>query len=345
VTPHVDLRGSARLLADHRQRLIAVAIATAVLLGGYLARPERPAVAQLEERPAPLLQQVVEQRESQSFYRALQDSAASVVQHTVRVVAAARPPASWSDWEPASVDVATTRHGIVIGARELLAEGSGLQAGDPVTVTAGDGQLVTGRVEAVYRERRLARIGVDVDRALPVPRVAARPRPGDAVVGVAPGIGGPIVAPLFIAAADEDGLTTTTPLDRFPGMGIFTEARELVGIVGYAGGQPRVLPIEAATTEPPPPPAPPPSFGVSLRVEHAAEDGDRVVVAALAPGGVAARMGLRPGDRLLTSAGEPIRSIAEARAVLQQAARERRLRIARGPRVLTLRVPPLETAA
>ena len=127
-------------------------------------------------------------------------------------------------------------------------------------------------------------------------------------------------------------------------MAIFNDARALVGIVAYAEGEARVLPLHVATTEPPPTPTPAPSFGISLRVDRTGEDGDRVVVAALAPDGVAARTGLRSGDRLLARAGEPIRSIPEAQALLQQAANDRRLRIARGRRVLTLRVPPLETS-
>ena len=343
MTPHVDLRGSVRLLASHRQRVLAVVVAAATLVGGYLARPPRPVVAQIEERPAPLLQQVVAQREAQSFYRTLQESAARTVQYTVRVVAAARPPEAWSDWEPAGAPGATTRHGVIIAPRELLAEGSALQVGDPVTVTIGDGQLVTGRVTALYPQRRLARIQADVADSLPVPPRAVSPRPGDAVVGVAPGNGGPIVAPLFIAATDDEGLATTTPLDRFPGMAIFNDTRELVGVVGQAGGELRILPLEHASTEPPPAPPPAPNFGISLRVDRTGEEGGRVVVAALAPGGPAARTGLRPGDRLLTSGGEPIRTIAEAQVALHQATLDRRLRILRERRVLTLRVAPVET--
>jgi hypothetical protein len=333
-----------RRLAINAQRVLAVVVATAILVAGYLARPPRPVVTQIDERPAPLLQQVVAQREAQSFYHTLQESAARSVQYTVRVVAAARPPEVWSDWEPASSRPAITRHGVVIGPRELLAEGSSLQVGDPVTVTIGDGQLVTGRITTLYPERRLARVSADVVGSLPVPPRAVSPRPGDAVVGVAPGNGGPIVAPLFIAAADDEGLATTTPLDRFPGMAIFNDARELVGVVGQAGGEFRILPLEHATTEPPPAPRPAPHFGISLRVDRTGEEGGRVVVAALAPEGPAARSGLRPGDRLLASGGEPIRTIAEAHAALHQAAVDRRMRILRGRRVLTLRVAPVETA-
>ena len=343
MTLEAELRGAARLLATHRQRLAAVAISAAILGGGYLARPERSTVAQIEERPAPLLQQVVAQRESQAFYRTLQDSAVRSAQYTVRVVAAARPPDSWSDWEPSSPDVVTTRFGVIVGARELMAEGSGLQPGDVVTATTGAGQLVTGRVAAILRERRLARIAVEVERPLPAPPPAARPRPGDAVVGVAPGAGGLIVAPLFVATATDDGLTTTTPLDRFAGAAIFNDARELVGIVARASGEWRVLPLEHAIVEPPVPAPPPQRFGVSLRVDPTA-DGDRILVAALAPDGLATRSGLRAADQLLTRAGEPVRSIPEARAVLQEAALDGTLRIVRGRRALRLRVPPVEAA-
>jgi S1-C subfamily serine protease len=82
---------------------------------------------------------------------------------------------------------------------------------------------------------------------------------------------------------------------------------------------------------------------VSLRVDRT-DGGETVVVSAVAPGSAAERSGLRAGDRLLTASSEDVPSIDAARALLEQARAEGRLRVRRDARVRTLRVPAPEAA-
>ena len=331
-----------RVLASTRHRLLAAVAAATLLVVGYAARPEERVAARAEQAPAPLLREVVEQRAPQSVFRALQRVGRESLPFVARVEAPPRPLESWSDVAArASRRPPQERYGVIVGPEEILADGTGLVLGDAVTLMVGDGRLFGGTVTAHFRERALALITVDTPSPLAVPDAAAAVAPGDAVVAAGPGEQGHVVAPLFVAAVTRSGILAATPLEAFRGMGVFDEAGAVAGIIGLAAEGLRILPIEEALEPLPFREPPPPALGVSLTLTDTAT-GDRAVeITEVAPGGMAARLGLRQGDVLLAEEGGPVRTVEAALSMLNESELPgRRLRVLRGSRTITLRRAP-----
>jgi S1-C subfamily serine protease len=332
---------AARWLASGRHRVIAVVLALLLLATGFVSRPQVPIAAPVEETPAPLLKQVVVQRTPPTILRTLQNTAATARRFAAQIVAETRSPVSWSDWEAVAEPAPAERHGVIVGPAEVLAAGAGLSEGERVMVTLGEGRRFDGIVAESYPHRQLALISVEGVEPLQAPARASGVMPGDAVVAVARTANSAVVAPLFVAAVSEDEVVITTPLDRFRGMSVFNGAGDLVGVVALAGGDVKVIPIDAAMRPGAPEPEPSPSLGISVQLKPPAGDAEAAAatVTGVAPGGIATRGDVRTGDELRDAQDQPVRSIEQARAVLEQAFQDGALRVRRGRRTLTLTLP------
>ena len=331
------------LLASPRVRVAVAAAALLVLVAGYLLRPEidLPPPPAAESLPAPILRQTVAAQEVASLFDTARATALASLRFTARLSAPAATD-RWSDWEgPPALD--RERYGVVLTERHLLGEAADVAPGVPVQVHLGDNRNTTGRVVRRLPGSALAIVELDTNEALAVPPAAVPADVTEIVMAVAPGPGGPIVAPLFVAGIDGGSTLVTGADPRYRGMGVFAPTGGLVGVLSDSPDGLRVrttadLLSEQARIAPQP-------VGVSL-----ARDGDgdtagesQVVVSAVAPGSRAAAAGLRPRDVLLDVDGTPVVTVAAAASALQAGAD--RIRVRRNRRVLSLALPPAGTAA
>jgi S1-C subfamily serine protease len=324
-------------------RLTVGLAAAAVLAAGWLLKPAGPSRRPPDDVPAPILQEVVQQREADTVFRRMRGAAPRAARFAVHIEAPPPPMRAWSDWEPVPAARARgERYGVVIGAREVLGDAGDLDAGTTVRLTTGDGRTFDARVGTRFADRGLAILELSGDAALETPARATDLSAGTAVFAAArPPSGAAIVAPMFLAAVREDELVTTSALDRFRGVPVFTADGETIGIVTGEGGPARLLRFEAALRPPPPPePAAPNPFGLSLSETAGPGDaGPLVTVTAVQPQGPAERAGVRSGDVLVQIGGEPVTGLAGAVSALERAEPGALvLRARRGTRVRTFRI-------
>lgn len=251
-------------LAPVKRRALVGAAAAVILIVGTLLKPAVPAAPPPDETPAPMLQQVVQQREAESIFRRMRAAWPQVARFTARVRPV--PPDDLFEIGPADPAYTSDRFGVVVGARRILADLPGLEESAVAHVTLGDGRAFEARVVTRYPERSLALLeapeGITLDRPVRAGPVSA----GTALFAAAPRNDGIVVAPLFIAHASSRELLTTNALDAFRGIPVFELEGQLVGILAYEADQVRLLTLDAALEpslpalpEPQPPsPAPQP---------------------------------------------------------------------------------------
>lgn len=325
-------------------RIVIALAAAGFLVVGYLLRPEQPASSPQQEPPAPLLQEVVQQREASSVLRALQEVGAATFQYGVFITGEPIPPETWSDWQPELAPRAESpRYGVVTGAGEVIANVNGLSADAPVQVMVGDGRHLTGRI-AEPGPGGLARIAVTPSEPLvPPSRAASLPLAGEAVVAAAPAPGGRLIAPLFVASILDGAIVTTTDLAPFVGAPVFSAARELIGIVAAGEGGARVVPFDVVLAPSPQAAPTTPRLGLTLAEMQAPEGGaPSVVVRALDPEGRAAAAGARTDDIIEAIGDAPVASLPQALELLSARGDEVALRIRRGRRAVTVTIPAIE---
>ncbi|MGE0446869.1 MAG: PDZ domain-containing protein [Vicinamibacterales bacterium] len=325
---------------------ISVALAAAgFLVVGYLLRPEQPAPPPQQEPPAPLLQEVVQQREAGSVLRALQEVGAATLQYGVFVTGEPVPPDAWSDWQPELAPrPEPPRYGVVTGAGEVIANVGGLSADAPVQIMVGNGRQLTGRITEPVAPGGLARIAVTPSEPLvPPSRAASLPAAGDPVVAAAPAGEGSLIAPLFVASITDGAIVTTTELAPFVGAPVFSASRELIGMVANRPGGARVVPIDRVLDAPADRVPGPARLGLTLaQVQDAGAEQPRVVVRDLDPNGRAAAAGVMTDDVIEAIDDAQVASLAQARGALPTDGAGLELNIRRGRRALTVRIPAAE---
>jgi hypothetical protein len=311
---------SAAPLQSRRIRLIIAGSAIAVLIVGFILRPQTrlPATA-VEEQPSPILREVVQRREAVNVFAALQQTARTVLPATARLTPAAPAVDRWSDWQPRPA-IDRPRFAVAIGEWRLLGDAADLPEGTSVQVQVGDGRTVTGLVMVRFPDLRLALVVLDGGVPLPLPGAEpATVAAGDVVVGVAPGEGGVVTVPMVIAEVRRRGLDVTGNVDRYLGMPVFTPAGGWLGVVAGAADDMRV--IRAADVLGARPAKEPSARAVGLSLRYASDgegaDGSRpIVVEDVAPDGVAENAGLRAADLILSIDGEQPADLQAAVAAL-----------------------------
>jgi hypothetical protein len=233
-------------LASVQRRVIVGLVAFVILVLGALTRPATPAATAPTEAPAPILQQVVQQREAETVFRRMREAWPQVAPFTARVTAPIDPtligPA-----DPADV---SGRFGVVAGPRQILADAAHFERGRAVMVTLGNGRAFEARISAAFPERSLAVLEVNGAGALDLPPRADRVTAGTVAFAGARRLDGDVIAPFFIAHVSGGELLTTNALDAFRGMPVFTLEGALVGIVAQELGRLRLLTLDAAMQPP-----------------------------------------------------------------------------------------------
>jgi hypothetical protein len=327
------------VLSSLRVRAGVAAAAGLVLIFGFLLRPatQLPATA-IEEAPAPILQEVMNQRDALTIVRRLQDLARQNVRFAARLTVPEFPLERWSDWNPPRTSATRERYAVVVAERRLVGAAADLPEDTRIRVALGDGRQLEGRVGTRYPVRGLAFVDVTTSTPLQVPATSPAIAPGDAVVGAAPSAEQDlIIAPLFVAGMSGDTILLTSLVEGFDGMPVFSEAG-VVGLIARAESGTRMLSLEAALRPRSPADAIPPVFGVSLQVARSGDgDVNEVAVQDVAPEGAAAKAGLRPGDVLIDIDGVPVRSLEDATGALTAGTdTSRKVRVRRGRRTVVL---------
>jgi hypothetical protein len=334
-----------------RIRVIIAASALAVLLVGYLLRPqiELPPPA-VEEQPSPILREVVERRETVNVFAALQQTARAVLPATARL---SLPPAAvdlWSDWR-AQPSADPARYAVPVGESRLLGDAADLPEGSSVQVHVGDGRTLSAFVMTRFPDAALALLVLDGAGPLPLPDAApATVTAGDVVVGVAPGADGIVAVPMVVAEVRRGAVDVTSDVGRYLGIPVFTAAGGSVGIVAGGPDGVRIVRVDdvlsGSTGERPPAR----TLGLSLR--YSTDDGGTgatsrpIVVEDVAPGGVAEDAGFRPSDVILTIDGEEPADLQSAVAALTEGrATPLPVRLRRGNRTVIVRLAPVAASA
>jgi hypothetical protein len=250
-------------LAPLRRRIVIGGSAAAILVIGVLLKPAAPAVTPpSSETPAPMLQEVVQQREAQSIFRRMQDTWPRVARFTARV--ALMPSAQdLIEFGPVDPRRAVERFGVVAGTRRILADTADFPEGALVRVTLGDGRAFEARTAGAGADRPLAAIEAPAGVVLDPPFRTTTITAGTALFAAAPRADGSVIAPLFVAHASARELLTTNALDAFRGMAVFDLDGQLAGVLAHERGEVRLL-TAAAALEPRPPALPEPRAPLGL---------------------------------------------------------------------------------
>jgi S1-C subfamily serine protease len=317
--------------------------AVAVLVSGYVLRPQTELPAASSEEPAPILREVVTRRQTTGLFTALQDTARAAVGATARLTVMYPPPDRWSDWQPLQPRD-PRRFAVPIDATRLLGDGADLEEGTQVEIRLGNGRTLQGRIGARYPASRLAVIETATGDPLPVPTARGTAVvAGDLVVGVAPGEEAPVTVPLVVAETSRGAMDVTEASDRFLGIAVFSADGSWLGVLAAGSAGMRILPADAIMNEPPEADSVEEPLGVSLRAEQTRSGDTRIVVDAVASDGRAATAGLRAGDILLAVDDTAATALDAAVAALQGGpGRTHRLRVRRGTRTVVVRIPPAD---
>jgi hypothetical protein len=236
-------------LAPVSRRVAVGAAAGIVLAVGAWLKPAAPAAPPPADTPAPMLQEVVQQREAETIFRRMRATWPQVARFTARVTPVVSPSdmIAFGPPDPASPPV---RFGLVADARRIVADAGEIADHAVVRVALGDGQTFDARVTARFPDRSLAVLEAPGTVTLESPPRATSISAGMALFAAAQRADGPVIAPLFVAHASSRELLTTNALDAFRGMPVFTLDGQLAGIVAYERGQMRLLTVGAALQPP-----------------------------------------------------------------------------------------------
>jgi hypothetical protein len=326
------------MLASKRLRTLTAAAAAAILGIGFLLKPAAPAAPPPDEAPAPILQQVVQQREADAVFRRMRDAAPQAVRFAARLTPLHPRVETWSDWQPTHNErTRADRFAAVLDTRHLLGDAADLDEGARVRVMLGDGRTFEARVTTRFVSRSLAVLEPITEIQLDGPPKAPQPViAGTAAFATAPGSAAPIVAPLFVAGVTSRELLTTNALDGLRGMPVFTLDGNLAGIVAVEESRARVLTLDAAMAVAPAGPREP-LFGFTLSVQPG-DAGEVVTVTDVAPSGPAEQAGVRAGDVVIAMNGQEITNLENAVSALS-AGDALTITVRRGSRVQNIRVP------
>jgi hypothetical protein len=236
-------------LAGLTRRIVIGMSAALILIGGVLLKPAAPAPPPATETPAPMLQEVVQQREAETIFRRMRAAWPQVARFTARVTLMPSSPEAM-EFGPRDPAYAAGRFGVVAGPRRILADSGDIADDAVLRIALGDGRAFEARVTARFPDRSLALLEVPETLTLEGPPQAASIVSGTALFAAAQRADGTVIAPLFVAHASSRELLTTNALDAFRGMPVFTLEGQLAGILAYERGQVRLLTV-AAALEPP----------------------------------------------------------------------------------------------
>lgn len=237
-------------------------------------------------------------------------------------------------------------NGIVVTNEHVIRNARGGQ----VEVRTPDGRRYRGRVISVDRPNDLALVQILSRDRFPTISLA---NPNDIRVGQrvyaigSPfGLSGTFTTGTLSRIAPNGDLQTDAAINPGNSGGPLLNSRgELIGVnkailnptargnigIGFATSAVAVRQLVARTSSPPVAQSPPPRLGVSV-------DRQTLTIQAVQRGSIAARIGLRPGDRLIAVNRQRVRSIEQILTYLDNRPDGMLLTVARGRRLATIAI-------
>ena len=284
---------------------IAAACVALLLLGAWLRPRTAAPLTPTQERPAPLLEEQVQQRAAADF-RGIEAAVARLPVRGVVLQRHRREPAIGTDFD-APLPVAPPVFAVAVSDSHAVMHVAALSGGGPPTITTADGAQVPTSIAAFDTTTALVLLTSPTPVA-PLPVFAdAIAQPGSLVVGAARSNTTDVAVPLFITSVAAErygvsGMAHSAP----PGLPIYDLEGGLLGVSAGDGTVWRIryaldrLLSQAATT------SLPSSIGVTFQVIRdplaAAIGTTGLAIVDVAPGGPADVAGLQIGD-VLTRVG------------------------------------------
>lgn len=311
MTDHVTDNAAPKLLGGTATKLWIAGAGIAVLgLGAWLAPPRTNTLTTPNERPAPLLEEQVQQRAAVVPFSGLQDAVARLTPRGIEV----RP-------RPAPVDgvgqdfgvpprVERAGFGVAVDGSYAVTHRAAVNGAVSASVGDATGGSLAAAITAIDADTGLVLLRLESPVANVPALAAARLELGALVMGAATSGGRDLVIPAFVTTVAERHYRLSAGSSIPPGMPIFNLQGELAAVAGDDGYAWPVAVAMAALRGPQPLRASRSSIGVSYQslegpLETAFGSGGVVVVAAT-PGGPADRAGLRAGDVITAVNHQPV---------------------------------------
>jgi hypothetical protein len=289
-----------KLLGSLRVKLRIAAACVALLILGAWLRPRTAApLTPPEERPAPLLEEQVQQRAAAEF-RGIEAAVAQLPARGVVVQPATRPPQIRGDFG-APMPHTPPVFAVAVSDSHVVTHAAALSGGKPPTITAADGTQRPTSIAAFDTATRLLLLNSPSAVAASPEFADAVPQPGSLVVGAARSPSVDMAIPLFITSVTAEryglsGIAQSTP----PGLPIYHLDGGLLAVSAGDGTAWRIryaldrLLSQAAAT------ALPSSIGIAFQVIGeplaAAMGATGLAIVAVAPGGPGDAAGVEIGD-------------------------------------------------
>lgn len=251
MTAPIDTDPRRPLLAGARIKIrIAIACGLTLVLGAWLTpRAEQTTITAPEERPAPLLEEQVQRRETARAFEGVQDVAAQVRAHTVAIPGRASVPVtSRTDFSEPDPRPRLAGLGVFVSETHVLTHRLALDGRSAVPLALGpDGSAVDANVVAYEPASGLVLLQTATASGRTPAGLATLPPPAGALaVGVGSSGEGDIAAPVFVTRAGGSHYTIGRDDAILPGMPVFTLAGELFAIAAPDEGEVRAIPARAA---------------------------------------------------------------------------------------------------
>ena len=317
-----------KALGSGRAKFIIGGAAALLLAVGFVLAPpplETP-IAPAENRPAPLLEAQVQQREAARPFTGVQNA---VARASGRIVGIAPPdpatPRAASDFTVPFADTSPSGYAVFVSQTHLLTHAAALDGRLAVQISSDNGMATQARVAAYEPSTGLVLLETEGAERTPARVATALPQAGTMAVAVGRSADRTVAVPVFMTDPAGDVYTFgTLGAAVLPGMPVYTLDGDLFAIAAPEGGIVRGFPAQqafarlaaqAASVQPQPS-----SFGLTFGLpDPEAGDAQGVVITDVVAGGPADAAGIEPGDILLSIGDQAIDSLETARQLLTAA--------------------------
>jgi serine protease Do len=196
-----------------------------------------------EERPAPLLEEQVQQRTTARPFRGVSEMAGLVRAHGVVIATPpAKAPSVWNDYATATRQAPPEGYGVFVSEALVLTHALALAGQSTVNVSTIDGQTLEASLVGYDPATELALLSVPGAAVPPAALANTFAEAGSLGAGVVRQSGRTVVVPVFFADLDGERymLSHGAELTR-PGLPIFNMDGQLVAIAGSLSSAPDAI--------------------------------------------------------------------------------------------------------
>lgn len=200
-------------------------------------------VAVLEERPAPLLEEQVQQRIAVRPFRGVSEMASIVSAHGVVIAAPpSKAPPVWSDYATVTRQPAPAGYGVFVSETLVLTHAAALAGRSTVTVSTVDGRSIETSLVGYDPATELALLNVSGATVPPAALASTVAEAGALGAGVVQQNGHNVVVPVFFAGLDGERYRLSHGAElTSPGLPIFNMDAQLVAIAGGSSTAPEAI--------------------------------------------------------------------------------------------------------